>query len=193
MTIIPSRKIEGAVERVLVAKGADFVTAEVPALELTFGGIAGDFHEGMTRKSGGREPWYPRGLEMRNERQVSLVSREDCAAVATAIGLAALEPEWIGANIVVSNIAQFSMLPPRTLLFFEGGVTLKVDGQNAPCRLAARSIATHAGIEDVETLVGNFKTAAKRARGLVAWVEVPGKIEAGAKVTARLPEQWIYE
>jgi hypothetical protein len=85
------------------------------------------------------------------------------------------------------------MLPPRTLLFFEGGVTLKVDGQNAPCRLAARSIATHAGIEDVETLVGNFKTAAKRARGLVAWVEVPGKIEAGAKVTARLPEQWIYE
>jgi len=33
---------------------------------------------------------------------------------------------------------------------------------------------------------------AKRLRGLVAWVEKPGTVKAGERVTARLPEQWIY-
>ena len=32
-------------------------------------------------------------------------------------------------------------VPVSTLLFFKGGVTLKIDGQNAPCRLAGRSVA----------------------------------------------------
>ncbi len=190
--IFPARKLTGQVDAVLVASGKDFITAPVSSLNITFEGIEGDHHAGLTRKAGGREPWYPRGTVMRNERQVSLVALDELAAAALEMGLAEIKPEWIGANIAIDGIANFSMLPPRTLLFFEGGVTLKIDGQNAPCRLSGRSIATCAGALDIEGVALAFKDAAKRRRGLVGWVEKPGIIEAGAKVTARLPEQWIY-
>jgi hypothetical protein len=192
LQIMPALKLEGKVDALLVAGGHDFITAPVSNLTLTFDGIDGDHHSGPTRKAGGREPWYPRGTVMRNERQVSLLAFDELAAAATEMGLNEIKPEWIGGNIVVGGIANFSMLPPRTLLFFEGGVTIKIDGQNAPCRLSGRSIANGAGVADVEGVALAFKDAAKRRRGLVGWVEKPGVIETGAKVTARLPEQWIY-
>ncbi|TJV75695.1 MAG: molybdenum cofactor sulfurase, partial [Mesorhizobium sp.] len=34
--------------------------------------------------------------------------------------------------------------------------------------------------------------AAKRLRGLVAWVEKPGRITTGEEISVRVPEQWIY-
>jgi hypothetical protein len=190
--VTPARRLTGRVGAVLAAQGRDFISSPVASLVMTFGGIAGDYHEGPTRKAGGREPWHPRGTEMRNERQVSLVADDECSDIAAAMGLAEVRPEWMGANIVIAGIERFSMLPPRTLLMFEGGVTLKVDGQNAPCRQTGRAIALNAGAADVEGVAFAFKDAAKRARGLVAWVEVPGRITAGESVTARLPEQWIY-
>jgi MOSC domain-containing protein YiiM len=190
--ITPARKRSGRVSALLAARGGDFITSAMPALTLTFDGIEGDHHAGPTRKAGGREPWYPRGTVMRNERQVSLVSGEELAAIAIAMGLEVVRPEWMGSNIVIEGIPALSMLPPRTLLFFEGGVTLKVDGQNAPCRQTGKAIARGAGIPDEEACALAFKDAAKRARGLVAWVEKPGVIVDGAKVTARLPEQWLY-
>ena len=190
--ILPARRLAGKVERVLMAAGAHFVTAPVKALELDFAGIVGDHHAGLTRKAGGREPWYPRGTEMRNERQVSLVSFADLQAIAAAMGLAEVRPEWLGANIVISSLPDFSLLPPRTLLFFEGGVTLKVDGQNAPCRSAGKALAAGAGLENADEIAKKFVKAAKRLRGLVAWVEKPGPIADGAKFEARLPEQWLY-
>ena len=190
--ITPACKLEGNVDQLLAALGADFITRGVPQLNITFKGIDADHHAGLTRRSGGREPWYPRGTEMRNERQLSLVAHDELAAAAREMGLEAIKPEWVGANIVIGGIANFSMLPPRTLLFFEGGVTLKIDGQNAPCRLSGRAIALAAEASDVDGVALAFKNAAKRRRGLVAWVEKPGIIETGSKVTARLPEQWIY-
>jgi hypothetical protein len=191
-SIIPASKLEGRVDALLVAKGKDFITAPASNLNMTFEGIEADHHAGLTRKAGGREPWYPRGTVMRNERQISLVAFDELAAAATEMGLSEIKPEWIGANIVVGGIANFSMLPPRTLLFFDGGVTIKIDGQNAPCRASGRAIGTGAGASDIESVALAFKDAAKRRRGLVGWVEKPGMIEAGAKVTVRLPEQWIY-
>jgi hypothetical protein len=190
--IMPAKKLEGKVEALLLAAGEDFITALVSSLSLTFNGIDGDHHAGPTRKAGGREPWYPRGTVMRNERQISLLAFDELAAAAAEMGIAEIKPEWIGGNIVIGGIPNFSMLPPRTLLFFEGGVTIKIDGQNAPCRLSGRSIAENSGAEDIERVALAFKDAAKRRRGLVGWVEKPGVVEAGAKVTARLPEQWIY-
>jgi hypothetical protein len=84
------------------------------------------------------------------------------------------------------------MLPSGTLLFFKGGVTLKVDGQNGPCRLSGRSIAENAGMADIDAGALLFPKMAKRLRGLVAWVEKPGTISAGEDVSVRVPEQWIY-
>ena len=37
-----------------------------------------------------------------------------------------------------------------------------------------------------------FPKVAKRLRGLVAWVEKPGRIDPGEEVSVRVPEQWIY-
>jgi hypothetical protein len=191
--IYPGRKIAGHVSSLFEAKGGDFATTRTDALELTFDGIIGDFHGGATRKSGGREPWYPRGTEMRNERQISILATNELQRVAAGMGLAQLEPDWIGGNMVIDEIASLSMLPAGTLLFFEGGVTLKVDGQNGPCKLSGRSIAEHIKAADPVATALDFVRVAKRMRGLVAWVEKPGIIRAGEKVNARLPEQWIYQ
>ncbi len=191
--ILPARKISGRVTSVFAAVAGDFVTTQARSLELTLDGIAGDFHAGATRKSGGREPWYPRGTEMRNERQVSILAPDELTEIAAGIGLAELRPEWIGGNMVIDGIPTLSMLPPRTLLFFENGVTLKVDGQNMPCKFAGRSIGEHAGTPDHTATALEFVRVARRLRGLVAWVEKPGTIRAGEKVDVRIPEQWIYQ
>ena len=191
--ITPSRKIPGAVDGLFAAMGDDFVSAPVANLPLSWDGVAGDLHAGLTRKSGGREPWYPRGTEIRNERQITIVSRDELAEAAGEMGIDRIEPEWIGANMVLSGIPSLSMLPAATLLFFEGGVTLKVDFQNGPCRFAGAAIARHLGRDDDKELALSFVPAAKRRRGLLAWVEKPGTIAMGERVEARLPEQWIYE
>ncbi|PWV95283.1 hypothetical protein DFR52_11317 [Hoeflea marina] len=190
--IVPGRRIKGRVAAVLQAAGSDFVSAPVDGLDLSYDGIANDFHEGTTRRSGSREPWYPRGTEMRNERQVSIVAEDELALAAADMGIDRIEPGWIGANLVLGGIALLSMLPPRSLIFFEGGVTLKVDGQNAPCRLAGGTIAANFPDRDATSLALSFKDAARRRRGLVAWVEKPGRIATGEGVTVMLPEQWIY-
>lgn len=195
----PGRKLKGKVEAVLAAAGKDFVSSSVAELELTHDGISGDFHAGITRRSGGREPWYPRGTEIRNERQVSILSTEELTEIADDLNVGFIDPGWIGANLVFSGIPRLSYLPPRTQLFFEGGVTLRVDGYNAPCRLAGGEIARGCGAKPgpegdytKSEMALAFKSAADMRRGLVAWVEKAGSISAGEGVTARIWEQWIY-
>lgn len=214
--IVPARKLKGRVADVLKASGRDFVSTPIEALELTYDGIAGDFHAGQTRASGSREPWYKRGTEMRNERQLSILSREELATIADAMGIVKLEPGWIGANIVLDGIPDMTYLPARTLLFFEGGVTLRIDGHNGPCRIAGGEIARALGASRQGGAMGGtiatmdpetpgedfdwtrtdmaliFVEAAHMRRGLVAWVEREGTIRPGEEVTARIWEQWIY-
>jgi len=108
-----------------------------------------------------------------------------------------IDAGWIGANLVIEGIPNLTFLPPRTLLIFEGGVTLRVDGYRGPCRISGGSIAKHAGIEAEDhtrtDLALRFKDAAHMKRGLVAWVEREGAIRPGETFTARIWEQWIYE
>lgn len=190
--IIPGRKLAARAAALYVAPPDHFETRAVDELRLGFGGIDGDFHAGATRRSGGREPWYPRGTEIRNERQLSIVAADELAVVAGRMGIAEIRPEWIGANLLIDGLPHLSMLPSGTLLFFKGGVTVKVDAQNGPCRIAGRSIAEHAGMADREAGALLFPKAAKRLRGLVAWVEKPGHITVGEEISVRVPEQWIY-
>jgi len=190
--IIPARRIKGEVSAVLAALGGDFLTEAVSSLEMGYDGIGGDFHAGPTRKSGSREPWYPRGTEMRNERQLSVVAADELALAAGEMGIDRIEPGWIGANLVIAGIPLLSMLPPRTQLFFEGGVTIRIDGDNGPCRIAGAAIAKNFPDRDETTLALSFVKAAKRRRGVVGWVEKPGVIQNGEAVTAHIWEQWIY-
>ncbi|MCC0039465.1 MAG: MOSC domain-containing protein [Brucellaceae bacterium] len=190
--IHPARKLLGTVSETLIAAFDHFETRPTEALDLGFEGIAGDFHAGTTRRSGGREPWYGRGTEMRNERQVSIVASDELRLIAAGMKLAEVKPDWIGANLVIDGVPRLSMLPSGTLMFFAGGVTLKVDGQNHPCRLAGRAVAENARMADHEAGALMFPKAAKRLRGLVAWVEKPGRVTRGEAVSVRIPEQWIY-
>lgn len=187
----PARTIAARVTGLLRAAGDNFVTEPVDLLDLSFDGIPGDIHGGATRRTGGREPWYPRRTEIRNERQLSLLSAVELAEIAAGLDIDRIAPEWIGGNMLLEGIERLSWLPPRTLLFFEGGATLKIDGDNGPCRLSGRSIAEHyEGRADLER---GFVTHGRHRRGLVAWVEKPARVAIGETVEVRLPEQWIYE
>lgn len=186
-----SQKISGTITKLFKANGNDFPTQPVKELTLSIDGILDDYHEGPTRKSGGREPWYPRGTVMRNERQLSILAPDELATIAKRLDIPELKSEWIGGNIELAGIANLSMLPPRTLLFFEGGATIKIDGDNAPCRVAGQSIAANFnGRDDLEL---NFAKVARNLRGLVGWVEKPGVIKIGESYEARIPPQWIYQ
>lgn len=190
--IVPGRKLTARVAGLYAALNGSFQTEPVAELQLGFDGIAGDFHAGGTRRSGGREPWYERGTEIRNERQLSIVAFDELAVVAGRMGIAELKPEWIGANLTLERLPNLSMLPAGTLLFFKGGVTVKIDGQNKPCRYAGQAIAERAGMTDRDAGALLFPQSAKRLRGLVGWVEKPGRIVEGEEISVRVPEQWIY-
>jgi hypothetical protein len=181
---------KGTVARCLIADGSSFRSRETPALDLDFAGIVGDFHAGTTRKAGSREPWYPRGTLIRNNRQITLVSGDELTAVAGDMALAAIAPEWIGANLVIDGIPRLTRMPFGTRLFFAGGAVLLVEGENAPCRIAGRAIASHyPGRAGLDLL---FPKVARHRRGLIASVERPGRIAAGEGFSVRLPapQEW---
>lgn len=153
--------------------------------ELTYAGIAGEVHGGLTRPSCSRVlSQYPRNTEIRNVRQLSVVSAEELAQIAADCGLETVNPALIGASLVIKGIPDFSHLPPSSRLQFADGSTIVVDMQNRPCHLPAKVInADHPGAGD------KFKTAAKGKRGVTAWVEREGKIHLGDTVTLHIPDQ----
>jgi hypothetical protein len=184
------RNFVARVEGVFVVQSEAVESTPKEELKLTYAGVVGDRHEGLVRPSGAREPWYPRGTRMRNERQLSILSLEELAEVAAALKLPKLPAEWIGANLALSGIADFSKLPPRTLLMFPSGATIRIDGDNGPCRISGRSIMEHhPDRADVEF---GFVHAAKGKRGLVGWVEREGAIRVGDEVKVRTWRQAIY-
>ncbi|MBB5752971.1 MOSC domain-containing protein [Prosthecomicrobium pneumaticum] len=188
--ILPARRFPARVDEVLVGDGTGFETRGVEAITLTYGGVAGDLHAGLTRPSGAREPWYRRGTEMKNDRQVSIVDAGELAEAAALMEIDAIRPEWIGANLVLSGIPDLTWLPPRTRLLFEGGATIVIDGHNGPCRQAGAAIARHyPGREGLDLA---FPKAARHRRGLVGWVEREGRVAAGETLTVLLWERRIY-
>ncbi|MEM6617166.1 MAG: molybdenum cofactor sulfurase [Pseudomonadota bacterium] len=188
--ITPARKLTGTVERVLKTFEEGFETKDVEALDLTFEGIPGDRHAGVTRKSGGREPWYKRGTEIRNERQVTLLCPDELAATADAMEIDRIDPGWIGGNILLSGVPHLSYLPARSLIFFENGVTLVSYGMNGPCKFSGAAIGKR--YPDKSGLDLLFPKAAKRTRGILAWVEKPGTVQIGETVKIRMEEQWVH-
>jgi hypothetical protein len=187
---VPSRTIEGRVEGVYWAPHKTFVSEPLDVLTLTYEGIPGDRHSGLYRESGPREPWYPRGTPMRNERQLSILSAEENAEVAATMGIAELKPEWIGGNLLLSGVPHLSALPPRSILWFPSGAAVRIDGDNGPCKKSGASIASNIpGRPDLEL---GFVKAAKHKRGVLGWVEREGEVRAGDVVRIRVWEQVLY-
>lgn len=160
----------------------------VAQVDARFEGLVGEYHSGLVRESCSRvRDQYPVGTRIRNTRQISIVSEEEMAETARALALDDLAPEWVGANIVISGIPDLTHLPPSSRLTFEGGASLVVDMENAPCQWPAREIETHRPGHGK-----GYKAAAKGRRGLTAWVEAEGLIRLGDIVRLHVPPQRIY-
>ena len=164
---------------IVLGEGVESTSREM--LTLNSRGIVYDRHSGHTRHSGAREvPFYPKGTEIRNDRQVSLVSGEELKLIAEDMGLGVVTPEWLGANLRISGIPVLSRLPPTARLRFSRGAVLVVHHENYPCPGPGKVIAAH--YPDRERVVPDFVKAAKGRRGLVGWVECPGEIWLGDTV-----------
>jgi hypothetical protein len=184
------RNLDAHVTAVLATpETAHFSTEPVAALSTDLAGIIGDRHYGFTRPAGAREPWYPRGTEMRSGRQVTIVAEEELAEIARRLEIPDLKPGWIGANIVVAGIPDFTRLPWGSRLACAGGAVLVNEGDNAPCRFAGAEIARH--FPERPGLDRQFPKAALHLRGIVASVERAGAIAPG-RLTVRIPEQRLW-
>jgi len=188
--IIADARIDANVLRVMSTPStAHFRTRQIPELQVDLQGIPGDRHYGFTRSAGARERWFKSGTEIRSGRQLTIVSREDLHDAAVAMAIPVIEPEWVGANILIESVPNFTLLPWGTRLFFEGGAVLVNEGLNVPCKYAGREIAAH--FPDRSDLDLLFVKCGKNRRGIVATVEQAGSIIPGP-VRLKIPEQRIW-
>lgn len=172
------------VAEILIARGDGFVTEVTGEVMLLFGGFAGDRHFGLNRTACSRTPWHPRGSSIANTRQISIVSIEECAAIASAMGISRIYPSWLGANLATKNIANLSALAPATRILFPSGATLFITEENLPCKYPGKVIAHEYGHPE---LAGDFVKAAMGRRGLVALVEREGLINTDDRMKLILP------
>jgi hypothetical protein len=188
-----SQTIEGFVQGVYVVPpvGEGIGAAEVAEARVTFEGFAGDRHAGLTMRSNSRQPFYQRGTQIWNSRQVTIVSIEELAEVAPRMGIPEIRPEWLGANLAIRGIPDLSLLPPGTRLFFPGEATLIVTVENGPCLVAGNEIQLNN--PDVPDLAAQFPKQALHKRGIAACVERPGLIHPGDTVRAMIPDQTLYK
>jgi hypothetical protein len=190
MAILKKTALRGRVDALLLHRtGRDDITSEsVDSVQASFAGFEGESHSGLTRESCVRvKQQYPVGTSIRNTRQISMVSLEELQQVAKALDIAAIAPAWLGANIGVSGIPDFTSLPPSSRLIFEGGVSLVIDMENEPCVYPARVIDGHYPGHGK-----HFVKHAKGRRGITAWVEREGQLSHGEFFTVHMPSTRPY-
>ena len=165
------------------------VAQPLTAARLTFAGIEGEAHGGLTRPSCTRvRALHPPGTTIANTRQLSVVSEEELRAIAAEMRIDRLDPALIGASMVLEGLADLTHLPPSARLQAKDGATLVVDMENRPCNLPAEPIDAQGP--------GNgalFRKAALGRRGVTAWVEREGTLRLGGVVRLFIPDQprWL--
>lgn len=156
--------------------------------ELTFAGIDGECHGGLTRPSCTRTRLqHPKGTEIRNVRQLTILSAEELEGIRAEIGVAQFDPAWMGASLVIEGIPDFSHVPPSSRLQGPSGVCLLIDMENRPCVLPGRVID-----EDASGHGPKFKRAAEGRRGVTASVERPGHLAVGNRLRLHIPDQPVW-
>lgn len=169
-------------------RDAALESAPAASLAARFDGPEGEAHGGINRPSDSRViHMHPRDTPIRNVRQFSILSVENLASIAENMGVPALEPEWLGATMLIEGLEDFSHIPPSSRLQGPDGVTLVVDMQNRPCQLPAKVIEGK--------LPGKgkaFKSAAQGLRGVTAWVEREGQLTIGDQLRLFIPDQPVW-
>jgi hypothetical protein len=149
-------------------------------------GFEGETHSGATRSSCVRvRSQHPEGTEIRNVRQLSVLSTEEIAQIAAQMKMETLDPALLGASMVIEGIPDFTHVPPSARLQCEAsGATITIDMENRPCILPGREIeAEHRGFGQA------FKPAAKDRRGVTAWMEREGMFKVGDTLRLHVPDQ----
>jgi hypothetical protein len=168
----------------------DLVISAVPVTEmrLGFAGYAGESHGGINRPSCSRVlAQHPRGTEIRNVRQLCIVSAEEMALVAAELGIADFDYAWVGASVVIAGIPDFSLVPPSSRLQAPDGATLVIDMENRPCNEPAVTIG-----KQRPGFGKAFKQAAQHRRGVTAWVEREGVLRPGDVLRLHVPDQPVW-
>ena len=166
-------------------RDATLAAEALQEVEVSYAGIPGEVHGGLTRPSCSRVvAQYPKGTEIRNVRQFSVLSVEELAAIANVMGVERLDPAWVGASLVVEGIPDLTHLPPSARLQGPDGVALVVDMENRPCHLPAKVIDAHAA-----GFGRRFKQAAEGRRGVTAWVGREGTLRVGNSLRLHIPDQ----
>jgi hypothetical protein len=187
--LIPTQ-FTGKVVWLGVVSGQDQTLRSAPLEQahLSFAGIRGEVHGGLTRPACSRtQAQYPKGTEIRNVRQLTILSREELAQIAEEMGLAEIDPVWLGASMVVEGIPDFSHVPPSSRLQVPSGASVTVDMENRPCIYPGREID-----KDHPKLGPKFKPAAQNRRGVTAWVEREGDIAVGDDIRLHIPDQPVW-
>ena len=179
-------KIIGTLVSVHIGEEGKLAKIAQPFVQAELDGFIGDRHKGFSRVAyeGDTEP---EGTVRRNNRQWTGVSVEELAMIQARMDLREpLSAETLGANICVKGIPDFSRLAKGDRLIFPSGATLIVENYNPPCTDMAEKIAalhtTNSG-EPVQRL--DFCKQAKRIRGIVGSIDVPGTINTGDKVVVQ--------
>ena len=179
-------KVEQLYSRASRADGFDKAPSGI--MNLLFSGPAGDCHTGLTRASDSRTLLlYPRNTDIRNVRQITIVSPDELQDIAQALGVSHIDPIWLGANMLISGIPDLTLLPPSTRIQFSSGATLVVDMENAPCSQVTKVVVQHHGEAGWD-----FVKAATHKRGVTAWVEREGEVKVGDAAILILPPSRIY-
>lgn len=190
MPILTPTDLYGRVEGLYLnpSREAGMRSNAVERVTVTYEGFDGEAHGGLTRPSCSRvKAQYPKGTEIRNTRQIAVMSQEELSDISNAMGIDAIDPTWIGTNLLLSGLPMLTQLPPASRLIFEGGASLVVDMENGPCKFAAQEIEAERPEQGM-----SFVTKAKGRRGITAWVEREGSIELGEACRLHIPPQRIY-
>ncbi|NRB03996.1 MAG: MOSC domain-containing protein [Rhodobacteraceae bacterium] len=172
-----------------VVSGGEGIRSEViEGAFASFDGFDGEVHGGATRPSCVRtKAQHPKGTTIRNVRQLSILSEEQVAQTAAEMGIAQIDPTWLGASLIVRGIPDFTHVPPSSRLQAPSGATLVIDMENRPCQFPAKEI------EKEEAGFGKlYLPAARGRRGVTAWVEREGDIRIGDKMTLHVPDQPVW-
>lgn len=174
------KEITASVAAILIADTPDtFVTRRLPETKLEFGGIPGDRHFGVTFGADSRQKMYPRGTEILNRRQITVVSEEDCARIAENLGIPTVLPEWLGANLLISGFPDLTSLTLGSRILLPSGAGLICMGENLPCLHPGEEIQKNYDEQEHPKLAARFVKAAYKRRGIVCAVECPGTIKVG--------------
>lgn len=171
------KKIAGILKQILVTEAGQNTSIPIQEGVCTFEGLIGDRHYGNTMFSNARNPEYPRGTEIRNRRQITILSQEELQEIADNLDIPHIDPAWLAGNLLMVGIPHLTQLPPTSRIFFSNGTVLVIDAENKPCGIPAKIIQ---GLFPEKPYIRmEFVLAAMHRRGLVAWVERPGKLTPG--------------